>query len=147
MPTRHIVTRLRRLYITRLTSPAKNLPLANTAVSIIAGVGCVLLLTACTVQHRPKSQFAGKLTSTDPSCPQTNGILVVQNDQVVFTPTEATWTLQGKSVNGRIDLARSRPSFDHKLYSTTLTATQVNDRVSGTYSTPSCKYAVELNRF
>ena len=119
----------------------------QAGISALLGVGCALLLGACSVQHRPKSQFAGKLTSTDPACPQTQGTLIIQNGQVVFTPADATWTLQGTATDDRINLERSRPSFDHKLYRTSLTATLSGDRVTGSYSTPSCTYAVDLGKF
>ena len=75
------------------------------------------------------------------------GTLVVQKDQVIFSPADTTWTLAGTILGEKLQLTRSRPSFDHKLYTTTLTATLSNDRIIGTYSTPTCTYAVDLKQF
>lgn len=116
--------------------------------SIIAAGTAILLLTGgCSVQHRPKRQFAGKLQSPNAACPPTRGTLIIQNDQVVFSPADTTWTLTGKMLGENLELTRSRPSFDHKLYATTLKATLSSDRVIGTYSTPSCTYTVDLKQF
>lgn len=116
--------------------------------SIIAAGAAILLLTGgCSIQHRPKRQFAGKLLSPDPACPPLQGTLIIQNDQVIFSPADTTWTLTGKTFGEKLELTRSRPSFDHKLYVTTLKATLSTDHVVGTYSTPSCTYAVDLKQF
>lgn len=115
---------------------------------VIAASAALLLLTGgCSIQHRPKRQFAGKLLSPDAACPPTQGTLIVQNDQVIFSPADTTWTLTGIARGENLELTRNRPSFDHKLYATTLKATLSSDRVTGTYSTPSCTYAVDLKQF
>lgn len=114
---------------------------------IAAGAAIVLLTGGCSIQHRPKRQFAGKLLSSDTACPPTQGTLIVQNGQAIFAPADTTWTLTGKALGEKLELTRSRPSFDHKLYVTTLKATMSSDRVSGTYSTPSCTYTVDLKQF
>ena len=116
--------------------------------SIMAASAAILLLTGgCSIQHRPKRQFAGKLLSPDAACPPMQGTLVAQNDQIIFSPADTTWTLTGTALGEKLQLTRSRPSFDHKLYATTLTAILSSDRVTGTYSTPSCTYAVDLKQF
>ena len=116
--------------------------------SIVAASTAILLLAGgCSIQHRPKRQFAGRLQSSDAACQPTQGTLIVQNDQVVFSPADTTWTLTGKALSENLELTRSRPSFDHKLYVTALKATLSSDRVIGTYSTPSCTYAVDLKQF
>lgn len=115
---------------------------------IMAASAAILLLTGgCSIQHRPKRQFAGKLQSSDAACPSTQGTLIIQNDQIIFSPADTTWTLTGKALGEKLEFTRSRPSFDHKLYATTLKATLSGDRVVGTYSTPSCTYAVDLKQF
>lgn len=120
---------------------------SSIRAAVVGGVGTVLLLGGCSIQHRPKTQFAGQLTSTDAACPKTQGTLIVQNDQIVFSPADATWTLQGKSLNGKVEVTKSRPSFDHKLYTTTFAATLSEDRATGLYTTPFCTYTVDLTRF
>lgn len=114
---------------------------------IAAGAAILLLAGGCSIQHRPKRQFAGKLVSPDTACPPTQGTLIVQNDQAIFAPADTTWTLTGKALGEKLELTRSRPSFDHKLYATTLKATLSSERVTGIYSTPSCTYAVDLKQF
>ena len=110
-------------------------------------VGLALLLGGCGIHHRPKAQFSGSLTSDNTSCPASNGTLVIQNEEIVFSPADATWTLHGKTQNGEISAARERPGFDHKTYKTTLSLKLFDDRATGTYTTPSCNYAVALKRF
>lgn len=115
---------------------------------IMAASAAIILLTGgCTIQHRPKTQFAGKLLSSDLACPPTQGTLIIQNEQVVFSPADTTWTLTGKTFGEKLELTHNRPSFDHKLYITTLKATLSGDHVIGTYSTPSCTYTVDLRQF
>lgn len=116
--------------------------------SIIAASTATFLLTGgCSIQNRPKRQFAGKLVSTDVACPPTQGTLIIQNNQAIFAPADTTWILTGKTLGENLELTRSRPSFDHKLYVTTLKATLSSDHISGTYSTPSCTYTVDLKQF
>ena len=119
----------------------------STNPAAAVGVGFALLLGGCGIHHRPKTQFSGPLTSTDSACPASNGTLIIQNDEIVFSPADATWILRGKAVNGKIDATRERPSFDHKLYKTTVALELSEDRATGTYTTPTCTYAVALNRF
>lgn len=123
------------------------LTMSGSRLLIAAGAGIILLAGGCTNQHRPKLQFAGKLISQNATCPASQGTLVLQNDQVMFSPSDGTWTLSGTSQTDKIFLTRSRPGFDHKLYITTLSATRSADHVIGTYTTPSCNYAVDLKQF
>jgi hypothetical protein len=116
-------------------------------LKVAAGLGLTLFFGGCGIEHRSKSQFSGLLTSTDITCPSSTGTLIIQNGDVVFSPADTTWMLRGKAVNGKIDATRERPSFDHKLYKTTLALTLFQDRASGTYTTPSCIYAADLERF
>lgn len=130
------------------TLPTKSLTQVVVVRStLVAGAALLVLTGGCSIQHRPKRQFAGKLLSQDPACSPTQGTLVAQNDQIIFSPADTTWTLTGTLVGDRLELTRSRPSFDHKLYATALKATLSNDRVTGTYSTPTCTYAVDLKQF
>lgn len=116
-------------------------------LTVAAGVGLILFLGGCGIEYRAKNQFSGLLTSADAACPSSTGTLMIQNGDIVFSPADTTWTLRGKAVNGKIEAARERPSFDHKLYKTTLSLTLSQDRASGTYATPSCTYAADLKRF
>ena len=109
---------------------------------------CICIATtACSVQHRPKLQFSGELTSPSASCPTLHGTLVIQRGDVVFAPSEGTWTLEGKVVGSVVEASRSRPSFDHKIYTTTLAASVSDTKAVGTYVTPTCTYAVDLTAF
>ena len=102
--------------------------------------------TGCSIQNRAKVQYSGQLTSTSTACPKTHGTLVIQAGDVVFTPNDSTWTLDGKAIGSSVQASRSRPSFDHKLFATELKATMTEGRAIGTYSTPTCTYAVDLAR-
>lgn len=109
---------------------------------------CICIATtACSVQHRPKRQYSGDLTSAGASCPKLHGTLIVQRDDVVFTPNEGTWTLEGKAVGNVVEASHSRPSFDHKTYDTALKATLSDTKAVGTYVTPTCTYTVDLTAF
>ena len=109
---------------------------------------CICMATAaCSVQHRPKTQYSGFLTSTASSCPKKHGTLTIQRDDAVFAPEDGTWILEGKAVGNVVEANQSRPSFDHKTYATQLKATLTDTRATGTYVTPTCNYAVDLARF
>ncbi len=120
---------------------------SRDGAAFLSAVGLAVLLGGCSIQYRPKLQFAGPLLSTDSICPAAQGTLVLQNGEAVFSPTDSTWTLRGPFDKGKLELTHSRPSFDHKTYLTSLTATLSDDRVIGTYRTQSCVYAVNLARF
>ena len=72
---------------------------------------------------------------------------MVQSGEVVFAPDDGTWTLEGKAAGSTVEASRSRPSFDNKTFSTELKATLTDTQARGTYSTPTCSYAVNLTRF
>ncbi len=109
---------------------------------------CLCMATGgCSIAYRPKAQYSGPLTSASPACPNIRGTLVIQRDDVVFTPGEGTWTLEGKAVGPTVQASRSRPSFDHKTFATQLQATVTDTKAIGTYTTPDCTYAVDLTRF
>ena len=65
----------------------------------------------------------------------------------MFAPDDSTWTLDGKAVGATVQASRSRPSFDGKTYATELKATLTETQARGTYTTPTCTYAVDLARF
>ena len=117
------------------------------SLALASSLCLCMAATGCGVQDRPKAQFSGPLTSASPSCPKSRGTLVIQRDEVVFTPTEGTWTLRGHAVGASVEATQTRPSFDHKTFATRLTATVTNTRATGTYTTPDCTYAVDLTRF
>ena len=103
--------------------------------------------TGCSVEGRSIQRYAGKLHSTGSACPPTDATLVVQNNQVVFAPENSTWLLTGRAENGSIEATATRPSFDHKTYSTSLRVTVDAAAVSGTYMSPYCTYEVSLARY
>lgn len=92
-------------------------------------------------------QFAGLLKASLSACPNTHATLIIQDDEVAFAPDDGTWVLQGYVRDGSIEANRSRPSFDHKMFTTKLKATQTDAKIVGTYTTPACTYAVDLTRF
>lgn len=55
--------------------------------------------------------------------------------------------LDGKADGTTVQAGRSHPSFDHKIFHTELRAILTDTQVIGTYTTPACRYAVNLTRF
>lgn len=92
-------------------------------------------------------QFAGLLKSNLSGCPKTHATLIIQDGEVAFAPDDGTWVLQGHVRDGNIEASHSRPSFDHKMFTTELKATQTDAKIVGTYTTSACTYAVDLTRF
>ncbi len=115
--------------------------------ALASSLWLAMATTGCSIQHRPKLQYSGQLTSTNVACPKTHGTLVIQRGEVVFAPDDGTWTLDGKLIGSTVEASRSRPSFDHKLFATELKATLTDTQATGTYTTPTCTYAVDLTRF
>ena len=147
MLMRHIAMHLRHRPITLHTdrlSRSMHIWRWTLAISSL----CVSMsTTACSVEHRPKLQYSGRLTSTVASCPEAHGTLVIQRDAAVFAPDDGTWTLEGKVAGTVVQASRSQPSFDHKTYSTALKATLTATKATGTYVTLNCTYAVDLTKF
>ena len=115
---------------------------------VLASSLCICIATTgCSIENRPKLQYSGQLTSDSSSCPRTNGTLVIQQGKVVFAPDDGTWTLDGTLNGASVEADKSRPSFDHKIFATDLKATVTDTKALGTYSTPTCKYNVDLTRF
>jgi hypothetical protein len=119
----------------------------RVGLAVASSLYICVATTGCSIQHRPKLQYSGQLTSTSSSCPKTRGTLIIQRDDVVFAPDDGTWTLDGKVSGSAVSASNSRPSFDHKTFATELKGTMTDKQVLGTYSTPSCTYTVDLTRF
>lgn len=146
MRTHHIATHRRRRPTTHRIDYPAGLVRYPLHVAILSSLCLGIATTGCSIQHRPKMQYSGPLTSTSASCPKTQGTIVIQQGQVVFSPDEGTWTLEGEADSSGLIARHSRPSFDHKTFATELKATSTELKVVGTYTTPACTYAVNLTR-
>jgi hypothetical protein len=107
-----------------------------------------LLAIGCDVHSRPQLRWVGQVTPTTsaPGCTATRGVLLMRQNDVVFTPDEGTWTLYGNAKPGALTAAASRIGADKKPYDTSLDATWTEAAVNGTYTTPRCSYKVTLTR-
>ena len=73
--------------------------------------------------------------------------MILREGEVVFSPADTTWVLSGHAVNNRIEAVRSSPGVNHITYTTRLNATLNEARITGTYTTSTCNYAVQLTQF
>ena len=112
---------------------------------------CILLLIplgACTQSAGVSGRWIGPLTATPPNsaCPETRGIAQIKANALIFAPDEGTWTLTGTlDPSGTVTATRTRPGADKKPYTTRLAATLTPQALTGTYTTPTCAYAVQLS--
>lgn len=114
-------------------------------------IGTLLLLSiglaACAPRQETRS-WRGPVTPTDPGplCKESRGLLQVTGDALMFLPDEGTWLLSGKlSPDGHIDITRTASGADKKPYVTQLTAILAGNEVTGTYTTPRCRFTVRLS--
>lgn len=109
-----------------------------------------LALAACSigVKDRPEMRWIGALTpAANPArCPASRGVLVLRGSQFTFAPDEGTWVLEGKANADALNATRTRPGADHKPFTTELKARWTDTSVKGTYTTPFCDFAVDLER-
>ncbi len=113
------------------------------AASLLLG----LAASACTPRVSPDLRWIGKLTPKDnpTACPPTTAVIILHDGHVTFTPDEGTWVLTGTATAaGAMEATRSRQTSGAKLYETSLEARWTESKVTGTYTTPRCTYAVAL---
>jgi len=110
----------------------------------------LLLLAAC---GAPAPATDGRWFGTMQPDPATAGCqpgrasLVVMRNAVLFTPDEATRTLEGIAApDGAITAGRTTTGADKKPYVTRLAARLADGAITGTYATPRCRYAITLKR-
>lgn len=105
-------------------------------------------LAACTAPAGDVSgRWIGPLTATpaNPACPNTRGIAQVKANALIFAPDEGTWILEGAvTPNGAVTASHTRQGANKRSYITHLAATLTPESLVGTYTTPSCTYAVRL---
>ncbi len=109
----------------------------------------LLFLTACATPITPDARYIGTATPATPSelCKPGKAVLRLRNGQALFIPDETTWYLTGTATAaGVLEAERIGRSPDKQSYSTRLSGTWTEQAASGTYTTPQCRYAVQLAR-
>lgn len=109
----------------------------------------LILLTACGVSAASDGRWLGTMTPdpATPGCETGRASLVATHGTVLFTPNEGTLMLQGAAApDGLVTAVRTTTGADKKPYALRLAARLDGDRITGTYATPRCSYAVTLRR-
>ena len=107
----------------------------------------LLALTACATG--PGGRWVGSVTPEAPSavCQSGRGVLTARDGKALFAPNEGTVVLEGTlAPDGAVRTERNAPGADKKPFPHVLEARLEGDRVTGTLSTPRCRYRVELTR-
>jgi hypothetical protein len=112
----------------------------------LAAMGLTLAaFTAGCGANRP-DHFAGPLQPLSGTCdPPGRGALVLNGSHVLFTPREGIVTLDGAlAPDGSITASATSTGMDHTPYRQTFAGNLAGDRVTGTLTTPRCRYSVDL---
>lgn len=106
------------------------------------------LLTAGCALETQDVTYTGTSTPVAGTCaPPSRATLTIRHDAVLFAPSSGVLTLAGHaSPAGAITAQATRPDMDHRPYALSLSATLVGERITGSYRTPACTYAVSLSR-
>jgi len=107
-------------------------------------------LAACTPHATGVSgRWIGPLTANPatPACPNTRGLAQVKTNALIFAPDEGTWILEGTvAPTGDVTASHTRQGANRQPYVTRLTGTLTSELLTGTYTTPTCTYTVQLTR-
>ena len=115
----------------------------------------LMLLAACSSGATgPSGRWIGSLAPATPApeCPPVRGVAQAKDGHLLFAPNEGTWVLDGTAApDGTVTAEHTRPavgrqSGNRQPYVTRLTGTWTPTTLDGTYTTPSCTYAVRLTR-
>jgi hypothetical protein len=102
------------------------------------------LLSACAA---PRTDiFAGPLTPQSGTCdPPAQATLTLRDNTLVFAPNSGTLILNGAIAGAIVQAAATLPGADRKPYPVSFQATRQGNLISGTYTTPRCRYHVALH--
>lgn len=111
---------------------AASLTLAAFAVGCAAG--------------RP-DHFVGLLQPQAGTCdPPSRAELILDGSHVSFTPREGIISLDGAlAADGSLNATATSNGMDHAPYRQTFIGKLAGDRVTGTYTTPRCRYSANLS--
>ncbi len=103
-----------------------------------------LLASACAA---PTQNYAGTIRPMAGTCdPTTQAVLTRRDTTIIFAPAAGTLILRGKLTpdqNLAADLTLTDPN--KQPYHLTFQGTLIGSRIAGTYTTPRCRYAADLN--
>lgn len=104
----------------------------------------LLILAGCAGEERVT--YAGDLTPKSGTCdPPGRAMLSRHGRYVQFTPRQGVLILDGQvTPDGQVTASLDTPGADPKPYHLSLTAQLTANTVTGTYTTPRCRYAVSL---
>jgi len=102
-------------------------------------------LVASCATGRP-DHFAGSLQPQAGTCdPPSRAALTLNDAHVVFTPHEGVVALDGVlAADGSIRATTLSNGMDRTPYRQTFVGSLAGDRVTGSYTTPRCRYTVTL---
>ncbi len=102
------------------------------------------LLAGCAGEERVT--YAGELSPKSGTCdPPGRAMLIRHGRYVQFTPRQGVLILDGQiAPDGQVTASLDTQGADRKPYHLTLQAQLTTNLVTGTYITPSCRYAVAL---
>jgi hypothetical protein len=105
----------------------------------------LLIVSGCAGEDR--MTYGGDLTPTSGSCEPTGRAMLTRHGRYVqFTPREGVLILDGQiAPDGQVTASLDTHGADRKPYHLTLRAQLTANQVTGTYTTPRCRYAVSLS--
>jgi hypothetical protein len=109
------------------------------------GLSFAALAAACAAG--PPDHFAGLLQPQAGTCdPPSRAELNLNNSRVLFTPREGIISLEGAlAADGTIRATAVSNGMDRTPYGQTFIGSLTGEKVTGSYTTPRCRYAVTLS--
>jgi len=111
------------------------------------------LLVGCGASLSREARYTGPVTPARGACPAADpnrpagGTLTVQGDRVGFAPDDGALVIQGTiAPDGTVTARRDESGANGRPYQMSLQAKQQGDSVTGTFTTPRCRYNVALTR-
>lgn len=109
----------------------------------------VILLTACAAPSTgPAHRYIGTATPTTPGplCQASRAEAQIRNGQIILSPDEGTWVLDGLvSSDGAVSADKAVEGFNKQPWETTFQGHWTPLSLTGTYKTPRCTFTLALN--
>ena len=118
-------------------------PVATHVFSALC-LGFAALAACCAAV--PPDHFAGVLQPQAGTCdPPSRAALILSDSHVLFTPREGIISLDGTlAADGTIRAAAVSNGMDRTPYRQTFIGSLIGAKVTGSYTTPRCRYVVTL---
>ncbi len=103
----------------------------------------LLPFAACTAATQ---NYAGEVRPLSGTCdPAAQGVLTIRNKSIIFAPASGTLFLRGERSGQSTNASLTVTDPNKRPYQLTFQGTLEGNTITGTYTTPRCRYAATLH--